>query len=98
MIKYIFFVLLYYLLKFINSFRAYKIRVLTLHNITVNEIEKLEILFNWISQDWQFITPDEFKNYKAGKFKLKRNSLLITIDDGFQSIQLINQRIFFKYK
>lgn len=70
-----------------------KIRVLVYHNIQKNEESMFYDQLHWLKQWWNFITPQEFGHYISGHKKLKRNSLLITFDDGFISHRSIAETI-----
>ena len=65
-----------------------KVRVIILHDIRDSWLAPMKKFIMAIQNDFDFITPQEFVKYMEGEFPLKRNSLLITFDDGFKSSKL----------
>lgn len=61
------------------------VRVLTFHHVPEDEMEALRALLHYLSQSWQFISPDEFERFMNNEMSLKKSSLLVTFDDGFKS-------------
>lgn len=49
--------------------------------------KRLAEFFDWIHEhDWHPISPQQILDAKAGKFKMPRNAVLISFDDGLRSI------------
>ncbi len=65
-----------------------KVRVIILHDIRDSWLDPMKKFIMSIQNDFDFITPQQFAKYMEGEFRLKRNSLLITFDDGFKSSKL----------
>jgi peptidoglycan/xylan/chitin deacetylase (PgdA/CDA1 family) len=62
-----------------------KLRVLILHDIPKDEIEKFAILLQWLQKRWKFVTPDTFELMSNGNMPIIGRNLLLTFDDGFIS-------------
>lgn len=61
------------------------VRILIFHDVPRTAIANFEILISSLQEDFDFLTPVEFRLYLAGEYLLKRQSILITFDDGFMS-------------
>lgn len=61
------------------------VRVIILHDLSHDEILKLDKVVLKLSETWDFISPKDFIEYNLGRFPLKRRSILFTFDDGFLS-------------
>jgi len=90
-----------------------KVAVLGYHSFATKEtIEKMEIKDNLImdienfeeqlkylkKHHYKTLTPDEFYCFKQGKCKIPRKSVLITMDDGYQSNYDLAFPLLKKYK
>jgi len=62
-----------------------KLRVLICHDIPPNEEKRFASLLNWLSQRWNFVSPERFGQMIQGKAPIEGKNLLLTFDDGFAS-------------
>ena len=96
-ISYIF----YIIYKFGENFNFYKkdtLRVLMYHDIKQNDFKKFDQQIKLFKKDnWNFLTPEEFLDYKIKKKKIYGKNLLLTFDDGFFSNITVSQKILKKY-
>ncbi len=74
-----------------------KVRVIILHDIRDSWLSPMHRFFEAIRKDFDFITPQQFMEYMNGEFKLKRNSILVTFDDGFKSSKLATDKCLAPY-
>ena len=65
--------------------KQYQLRVLTYHDVPRASLGVFRNHLTNIKRDWHFLTPDEFILIKSKRLPLTRNSLLLTLDDGFLS-------------
>jgi len=70
-----------------------KLRVLICHDIPPNEEKRFASLLNWLSQRWNFVSPERFGKMIEGKFPIKGNNLLLTFDDGFKSNAIVAETV-----
>lgn len=91
-LQWVFFYLKIYILTFVSFFYKFLIkkdsiqfRILLFHHIPENDLKKFYNLINYLSKDFDFINNSDFLNFLLGKKKIKRNTLLITFDDGYNS-------------
>lgn len=68
---------------FIKDFSL--VRVILLHDIPKDSFRTLEEQIHHISNNWKFLTPDDFCEYIQGRKTLKGRNVLLTFDDGFKS-------------
>lgn len=104
-LSYLFFI--FFLVNFF-LFKEQKIAVLTYHEVVNGVVDKnsvnisvdyFEKQMKWLStHHYRTITMDEFYDWKKGKIKLPRKSVLITFDDGWKSIYTNALPIMEKYK
>lgn len=66
-----------------------RLRVLMFHDISPNEMSKLEDLLVWLRGSWDFLSPQEFEQVMVGEREIIRDSLLLTFDDGFHSNSIV---------
>jgi len=95
-LKRIIFSYFYHPLRFIN--KSYfgnrpRLRVLIYHDISEDEESNFSAQIAWLSKSWKFLSPEQFSSIIDGKSPLKRDSLLLTFDDGFISNRRIAERI-----
>ena len=83
---------LYYPLRIINSIKFkfqrkhnYRLRILSFHDMSSKDEEKFERQLRWIMKNWDIIDPKIFEKVIRGQEKLKKDSLLLTFDDGTMS-------------
>ena len=69
------------------------VRVLDYHDILFDEFSDFEKQLRWLKRSWNFITPEEFQEYKKGNLSLTGNHILLTFDDGFYSNFLIAKSV-----
>jgi peptidoglycan/xylan/chitin deacetylase (PgdA/CDA1 family) len=77
--------LLYYPLRLKNKLgnsSNHRLRVLSFHDIDSKDEKKFERQLIWVMKNWDIIDPLEFEKVLEGKVNLKRDSLLLTFDDG----------------
>jgi peptidoglycan/xylan/chitin deacetylase (PgdA/CDA1 family) len=93
-------ILVDYLHFFCNLFfkKKKQLRVLTFHEIMESDLEKFSDCIKFLKKNWEIITPNKFKLIISNKVKLKRNSILITFDDGYYSQFLVAKSILKKLK
>jgi len=61
------------------------VRVLVYHDIPQIYEGNFKKHINMLMKDFDFISPAQFHQYLNSEFTIKRDSLLITFDDGFES-------------
>ena len=87
-------IFLKYLFKLIGSSNNSNIRIVILHDIQKKNFKKFENLLDYLSKNYNIISPDKFKLYLSGN--LKRNTLkhdvLLTFDDGYKSQKIITEK------
>ena len=79
------FSLFLWLLRRVSLFRSPSVRVILGHDTPSESYAWWERLILELRRDFDFITPEEFTDYIEGNLKLKRNAILLTLDDGFHS-------------
>ena len=91
---------LYYPLRLYNKsaqffFRrgVYRLRVLIYHGVSLDQQDNFKKQIDIICSRWNFITPNEFKCIVNGSHELKKDSVLLTFDDGFYSCLSIYENI-----
>lgn len=67
-----------------NHLRKPRVRVLILHDISEQELPSFSNLIGALRKEWDVLSGADFLRYMADELPIKRNSLLITFDDGFQ--------------
>ena len=67
----------------------YQLRVLTYHDVPLSCRDMFRKQLICIKKSWHFLTPDEFILIKLKKLALTKNSVLLTMDDGFFTNLLI---------
>lgn len=70
-----------------------RLRVLTYHNIPWHDEVLFEKQLQWLRKSWEFIDPDMFVAMITGIEPVKKDSILLTFDDGFISNLRVAQRI-----
>jgi len=82
----------YPLLLAINKFKKIlgigssgRVRVLLYHDVSPSQISALQLQLIWLSQRWEFITPDKFTDLLRGREVIDKDYLLLSFDDGFLS-------------
>lgn len=90
----------YYPLRLLNVMRRSSItrcngrlRVLLYHDIAPWQEERFAAQLRWLSRFWQFLSPDEFASVITGSRELKKDSLLLTFDDGFISNRRVAEKV-----
>ena len=81
---------------FIKDFSL--VRVILFHDIPRDSFHTLEKQINHISNNWKFLTPDDFCEYIQGRKTLKGRNVLLTFDDGFKSNKEVALSILSKKK
>lgn len=61
------------------------VKVLIYHDIPPEYESNFKEHITTLKESFDFITPTQFHEYLDGNFKLKRDSLMVTFDDGFLS-------------
>ena len=82
----------------ISGVDNYQLRVLLYHNIEIEDFSKFEAQIKWIKKKWDFITPEEFEGVINRRLELKKDSILLTFDDGFESNYRVAKEILSKYE
>lgn len=62
-----------------------RLRVLMYHDISPADSIALDSQLRWLRRKWDFVSADTFGEIVDGKTRLKRDTLLLTFDDGFIS-------------
>ena len=61
------------------------LRVLLFHDIAPNEFTSFSEKIDFLSEDYNFVTPNEFEAMMEGSKPIIGRNLLLTFDDGFKS-------------
>lgn len=77
------------------SYKKY-IRVLIYHHVDISSFEKFLRQINFIQKKYNIITPAQFEEFESGKYNIEKNSVLLTIDDGFKSGSNLEDQVFYK--
>jgi len=74
------------------------VRVIILHGVEPDEMDRLDKLINRLTRKWRLITPQEFLSFLNGNLELDKPSILVTFDDGFETSALAEKKVLSKYK
>lgn len=68
-----------------NKTPRYRLRILSYHDMPETKEPLFIRQLNWLQKSWEIISPNKFELIIDGKEVLKRDSLLLTFDDGTMS-------------
>ncbi len=61
------------------------LRVLLYHDVGPREAEEFQSQLRWLAREWRFVSADQFAELAFEGAPIKKKSVLLTFDDGFQS-------------
>jgi peptidoglycan/xylan/chitin deacetylase (PgdA/CDA1 family) len=70
-----------------------RLRVLSYHDISLADETLFSRQLKWVRQTWDFVTPQVFAAMIDGNLPIKRDSLLLTFDDGTVSNMQVAERV-----
>lgn len=71
----------------------YRLRVLSYHDMSQVDEVLFEKQLRWIMKTWNIVAPEDFAAMVSGKVPLKRDTLLLTFDDGTISNLHVAKRV-----
>ena len=79
-------ILINFLLNSLYLKKKKSLRIISYHNLNVNNEKDFERQICWLKDNWNIITPEDFVKIMEGKLKGSNKDVLITFDDGYKSI------------
>ncbi len=73
------------------------VSILMYHAIDNKDIENFHKQITWLSNRYEFITPDEFESFIKGEKQFNSLKLMISFDDGFKSSYLATTNVLDKF-
>jgi len=70
-----------------------QLRVLAYHDIPMSQKTHFSNQINWLNDNWNIITPNQFESMLLGDMPITGDNVLITFDDGFISNSIIAKEI-----
>ncbi|OGL40571.1 MAG: hypothetical protein A2042_05315 [Candidatus Schekmanbacteria bacterium GWA2_38_11] len=78
---------------FLNRNHSGGVKILLYHHIPKNKKELFKNQINYLANNYQFITPVQFRDFIGGRYSFSGIKLLITFDDGFKSNLAVAEEI-----
>lgn len=70
-----------------------RLRVLLYHDIAPTEESRFAAQLSWLSQNWRFISPEEFSAIVSANLDVEEDCLMLTFDDGFASNRRVAETV-----